>query len=115
METRHNTLESGSVRSIIFKENDEWFGVALEFNLVETGSSPQEVRLLLDEAIQGYVESAQKSNLSNSVLNQDIDPEYETLWNQNIPEVSMNEPKNNDKNKKVFSFSTQPLQSFGFA
>jgi len=32
-------------------------------------------------AIKGYVESAQKNKLSISVLNQDIDPEYETLWN----------------------------------
>ncbi len=43
-----NTHRSGSVRSIIFREKGEWFGVALEFNIVEAGDSPEEVMMLLD-------------------------------------------------------------------
>lgn len=75
-----NTRHSGNVRSIIYQENGEWFGVALEFNIVETGTSPQEVSVLLDEAIQGYIEVAQKSKHSIRVLNQEVDSEYEALW-----------------------------------
>ena len=56
-----NTTHSGSVRNVIFQENGEWFAVALEFNIVETGDSPQEVMVLLDTAIKGYVDSARKS------------------------------------------------------
>jgi predicted RNase H-like HicB family nuclease len=78
-----NTPHTGSVRNIIFREGNEWFGVALEFNIVETGDSPQEVMVLLDSAIKGYVEAADRANLSIGVLNQAVDPEYEALWNQN--------------------------------
>lgn len=75
-----NTLRSGQVRNVIFEEKGSFYGAALELNIVEQGDSPQEVMLLLDNAVKGYVESAQKNKLSISVLNQDIDPEYEELW-----------------------------------
>ncbi len=75
-----NTLQKGSVRNIIFREGNMWFGVALEFNIVESGDDPREVMILLDEAIKGYVESAQKSKLRPIILNQEADPEYEKLW-----------------------------------
>ena len=38
-----NTLKRGSVRYIIFKEKDIWYGVALEFNIIEQGDNPLEV------------------------------------------------------------------------
>lgn len=97
-----NTRHSGSVRSVIFQENGEWFGAALEFNIIESGSSPQEVSMLLDEAVVGYVEAAQKSKLGMSVLNQEIDPMYEALWNAGSSE------KESDR-KKVYKVSSQPL------
>lgn len=75
-----NTLQKGSVRTIIFKEGKEWFGVALEFNIVETGDDPREVMIALDEAIRGYVISARKGKLRPLVLNQKADEEYERLW-----------------------------------
>ncbi len=75
-----NTLRSGHVRNVIFQEGKSFYGAALEFNIVEQGDSPQEVMLLLDDALKGYVESARKNKLSISVLNQDVDPEYEALW-----------------------------------
>lgn len=76
-----NTLRNGQVRNVIFREKGSFYGATLEFNIVEQGDSPQEVMLLLDNAIKGYVESAQKNKLSIAVLNQKIDPEYEVLWN----------------------------------
>jgi predicted RNase H-like HicB family nuclease len=97
-----NTPHSGNVRSIIFQENGEWFGVALEFNIVETGTSPQEVSVLLDEAIQGYIEAAQKSKHSIRVLNQDVDPEYESLWEAG------NSDREEDRNK-VYKLSAQQI------
>lgn len=104
-----NTIQHGSVRNVIFEENGEWFGAALEFNIVETGDSPQEVMVLLDEAVRGYVESAQKANLSDSVLNQEVDPEYEALWNKNSSEGYEH------GEKKLYSASSQPLAAFAFA
>jgi hypothetical protein len=40
--------------------------------------------LLLFEAIQGYVESAQKIKARFAILNQSADPEYEKKWHENI-------------------------------
>ncbi len=75
-----NTLEKGSVRTIIYQEGKSWFGVALEFNIVETGTSAKGVMAMLDEAINGYVTSARKAKLRPHVLNQIVDSEYESLW-----------------------------------
>ena len=75
-----NTTQKGSARVIIFKQNSTWFGVALDFNIVETGDDPREVMIMLDEAIKGYVLSAQKAKLRPHVLNQKADKEYEDLW-----------------------------------
>lgn len=99
-----NTAKTGSVRSIIFQENGEWFGVALEFNIVETGSTPQEVSVLLDEAIQGYIEAAQKSKHSIRVLNQEVDPDYEVLWDTGISDRK--------KGQQIYRRSEQPVAVF---
>lgn len=77
---RRNTLQKGSVRSIIFREGKTWFGVALEFNIVETGDDAREVMILLEEAVRGYLASARKGKLSSVILNQKSDIEYEKLW-----------------------------------
>lgn len=100
-----NTHKSGSVRSIIFSEKKEWFGVALEFNIVESGDSPEEVMLLLDEAIKGYVESSRKSKLSIGILNQKVDPEYEKLWR------SQSTPSKRG-GAQIYRVSSQPLSAF---
>ena len=77
-----NTLQKGRVRTIIFKEKNTWVGVALEFNIVETGDDPREVIFMLDEAIRGYVNSARKAKIRPHILNQKSDAEYENLWKQ---------------------------------
>jgi predicted RNase H-like HicB family nuclease len=76
----NNTLQKGSVRTMIFKESDTWVGVVLDFNIVETGDDPQEVFLMLDEALRGYVISARKAKLRPHVLNQTPEKEYLDLW-----------------------------------
>lgn len=75
-----NSLKKGSVRTIIFKEGGTWYGVALEFNIVESGDDPREVMIYLDEAIRGYIESARRVRLGAGVLNQKVNAEYEKLW-----------------------------------
>lgn len=72
---------------MIFKEDDTWIGVALEFNLVVTGNDPKVVEIELQEAVLGYLESAKKTKgfrtqQINSVLNQEADEEYESRWTQ---------------------------------
>ena len=76
-----NTTKKGSVRCIVFKEENIWYGVALEFNIVESGDDSDVVFFNLNEAIQGYVESQKKiKGLRLAPLNQKSDPEYESLW-----------------------------------
>lgn len=75
-----NTLQKGTVRYIIFKENAEWIGVALDFNIVEVGDDPREVFLSLEEAIRGYLVSARKIKARSGILNQKSEKEYEKLW-----------------------------------
>lgn len=75
-----NTLQKGSVRFIIFREGDTWYGACLEFNIVESGDMPQEAMILLFESVQGYLESAKKIKARPGILNQRPDPEYENMW-----------------------------------
>lgn len=77
-----NTPQKGSIRCIVFKEENTWYGVALEFNIVESADDADVVRFNLDEAVAGYVESQQKIKGSRvSPLNQKTDEEYVKLWN----------------------------------
>ena len=79
-----NTTKKGRVRSIVFKEGDTWYGVALEFNIVVEGDEYEIVHLDLIDAIKGYVESLKKikgtRTTAHQALNQLADQEYETMW-----------------------------------
>lgn len=96
-----NTPHNGQVRTLIYEEGGLWYGVALEFNIVESGDSPQEVMIMLDEAIRGYVETALKKKLSIGVLNQPVNQSYDKLWRSN-------EHKKSSK-QKVYSTGLHPL------
>ncbi len=98
-----NTYQKGSVRTIIFKDKDVWVGVALEFNIVETGDDPREVFLMLDEAIRGYVISAKKAKIRPHILNQVSDIEYENLWKK------LNSPKQVKSPYQIYSFGERVL------
>lgn len=90
-----NTLQKGSIRYIIFKEDDCWYAVGLEFNIVESGDSPQEAFVLLTEAVAGYLQSARKIKARPNILNQKADSEYERMWDRGT------EKKENDS--RIFS------------
>ena len=87
-----NTTKKGRVRCIVFKEEDTWYGVALEFNIVVEGDDSEVVHFNLQEAINGYVESIKKIKGTRTdapyALNQKPDEEYETIWNK----LSANQP-----------------------
>lgn len=75
-----NTIKKGSVRFLVFKDKESYFGVALEFNIMVEAANPQEAFLFLNEAASGYLESARKAKLRPHVLNQKPDAEYEKMW-----------------------------------
>lgn len=87
-----NTLKNGKVRFIVFKKRGSWYGVALEFNIVEVNKDPNVVLINLLEAISGYVESAIKNKIHLSLLDKKTDKEYEKIWeqiNKKTQEVSL--------------------------
>ncbi len=80
-----NTTREGSVRCIVFKDDDTWYGVALEFNIVVEADDSDVVMFDLQEAIRGYVGSLRKARVATKfeALNQKSDEEYEQMW-QNL-------------------------------
>jgi len=104
-----NTLKRGSVRHIIFKEGGTWYGVALEFNIVEEGDNPVEVMASLFEAIQGYVEAARRYKMRPTPLNQKPDREYEDLWGKLDRAARITQPE------KIYSFGYTPFSMPAFA
>lgn len=98
-----NTLKNGSVRFLIFRDKESYFGVALEFNVMVEASSPQEAFIFLNEATTGYLEAARKVKLRPSILNQKTDPEYEKMW-QEYQDRKLKEKYENIVNKlPIFS------------
>ncbi len=75
-----NTIQKGSYRRIIFKENDVWYAVALEFNIVVSANDPKVAMFELLDAVEGYVESVKKSSARPYALNQLSESEYEKMW-----------------------------------
>ena len=101
-----NTLQRGSVRYIIFKEGDIWYGVALEFNIVEEGDNPVEVMASLFEAIKGYVETARKAKMRPHPLNQKLELEYEELWNK----LEKKKARGITKSEEIYTFGYSPFK-----
>jgi len=102
-----NTLQKGSARFIIFREGDSWYGVCLDFNIIEAGDTPQEAMLLLSEAIEGYLESARKVKARPYILNQKLDSEYEEMWDRIEEKKTLS--------KEVFSFGSFNIMNSAFA
>jgi len=97
-----NTLNKGAVRYIIFKDEGVWYGVALEFNIVEEGDNPVEVMASLFQAIEGYVETAKKLKIHPAPLNQKPEAEYEEMW------------KKLQENKQTKALKLDQIYSYGF-
>ncbi len=96
-----NSLQKGSVRYIVFKEDDLFYAVGLEFNIIVEGLTKEAALFLLFDAMVGYVESAKKANLRPNVLNQVAEKEYEDLWD------NLNSDKPIPSPYQVYTFGTQ--------
>lgn len=78
-----------------------WYGTGLEFNILESGDTPQEALFLLLEATRGYLKSAKKSKARVApILNQKTDPEYEQMWQ----ELQTRKERQYPQSSNVFSF-----------
>lgn len=78
-----NTANKGFVRYIVFKEENVWYAVGLEFNIVISAETAGLALFELFNAIQGYVESFRKlRGVRPHALNQKTDQVYESLWNE---------------------------------
>ena len=76
------------IRVLVYKEGGVYYASALELNITSSGDDKFLALYNLDEAVRGYIEIIQKENLSENLLNQEVDPDLENLWNnfvQNKP------------------------------
>ena len=106
-----NTLNKGSVRYIIFKEDNTWYGVALEFNIVEDGDNPVEVMASLFQAIRGYIETARKLKMRPMPLNQKLEKEYKELWDK----LEKRKMESITSSKQIYTFGYTPFRAYAFA
>ncbi len=75
-----NTVQKGSFRYLVFKEDNIWYAVALEFNLVVSAKNSVEAFSELIEASKGYIEAVKEANFRPFPLNQVPAKEYEDMW-----------------------------------
>jgi len=94
-------LKNNEIRFIIFQKEKNWYGVALELNIIEIHKDPNTTLYNLIEAITGYIETAIKNNIQLSSLKQTPDKKYETIWNQ----IS----KTNQQKNNIFMFGKKTL------
>lgn len=91
-----NTPQKGKVRLIVFKDlvDAHWYAVALEFNLVVSANSYEEVLSELKKAMDGYIEVANdiKGTIAYPYLNQTPMSEYEDLWSKLEANASISSP-----------------------
>lgn len=106
-----NTVQKGSVRYIIFKEDDIWYGVALEFNVTVDGDNPVEVMASLFEAIEGYIETVKKMRLRPYPLNQMPDKEYQDMWEK----LEKNREGQKPIPKNIYTFGYSPIKPCAMA
>lgn len=106
----NNTTEKGRVRYIVFREDDTYYGVALEFNLVVEGDDPQTTLLSLFEGIRGYVEATRKARVRPPVLNQQPSAEYARLWTalSSQKPYTPKPPEKPIRKEQVFTFGAMP-------
>lgn len=99
-----NSVRKGSVRYIVFKEANTWYGVGLEFNIVEEANTPEAALFYLLEAIRGCVNSAKKvKGRMDFALNQKPEKEYEELW----------KTIHSSRNTSIPMRSPYPIYSYG--
>lgn len=93
---------------MVFYEDGVWYAAGLEFNIIESGDTPQEALLLLFEALSGYVEAARKIKARPNILNQRADEDYEEMWEaRKFPERF--------QNKRIYAFGELNIRSKSFA
>lgn len=89
-----NTPSKGKFRHIVFKDDDVWYAVALEFNIVESSDDPRLAYFNLLQAVDGYIAAMQKIKGARnfSSLNQTPEPEYQKLWEKLVSGKAVKSP-----------------------
>ena len=77
------TKIQNAIRYIVFKEDEVWYAVALEFSVVVDAETPEEALLCLFEAITLVLEEKEEAEREGKKLFIPApNPEYENLWIQ---------------------------------
>ena len=75
-----NTKAGGEVNFIIYKDSkaNEYTAVCLDFDIIETGDDPDELRLSIEEAARMHITTIIEQGLSDKLLNRPAPVKY---WN----------------------------------
>ena len=77
-----NTKERGGIVHFVYITSDKGsFGICLDFDITEEGSSELEVRKNLETAVALHIETVRGNNLSDDLLNRLAPKEYWDIYN----------------------------------
>ncbi|MDP3953558.1 MAG: hypothetical protein Q8P99_01935 [bacterium] len=80
MKAMKNTKERGIVRFLYMIRGREILGVCLDFNIVEEGTSIEEVKTYLQRAARLHLETVLDKGLSEELLNRRAPQEYWEIY-----------------------------------
>ena len=105
-----NTKKRGFAESVIFCKDGTWIAVCLTFDILEEGKSYEEVQKALTSAIELHIETIQKENLPDALLNRYAPDKYWDLYFKATAEKSKKKLIGGvAKNKTLPFFYTQPF------
>lgn len=115
----YNTKKRGVLIYIIYKEDEDYVAVCLNFNLVEYGKDPERLKKSIEEAALSYLKSVRKKNLPDEYLNLTPDDKHTKI----LKEIEFHEEVKRRTQKKVshqkefafFNFTRMPYQDHNFA
>ena len=113
----NNTKEKGFMTRIVFKENEYFVGVCLEFDLEIEGKSLEETEEKLSDYSRAWLYNVQKNNLSDELLNRPAPKKYWEVYlrivkaQKELAERKIKQSKTNPSILQVKPFSTV-MQSY---
>ncbi len=111
----YNTKKSGVLHFILYKERLEYVAACLNFDLVEYGKNPEELKRSIYEAAKSYLKAVRKKKLSDKYLNLPVDKKYlDILEKINIDKLFRKlatKKKHSDQKLSPFSYTNQPYKN----
>ena len=107
-----NTKQSGVMQFVVFCENDRFFGVCLDFNIIVDGLSAKEVQDRVINISYDHLNTVRKNDLDDSLLNRHAPKEYWEMYEKFQKMNASSSPKIQETRKQpVLSSYVQLYQN----